>query len=441
MEIDVRLIRPSNGRTYIVGWDAVPNAAGFIFVVTDAAGKTQRSSTLDGKRTQVTVGAQYVKIEVTALSVLGQGSYSTDEPPAPDPKLTVNKDGVLKWDSTPGATSYELATIAADGFTTYRELGLVLTVKPVAQPGKKVSYDIAARTPSNPPKWYGRVDYTWAGTPVPPDPDPDPDPDPNPDPTPGPLPAGSLGLIIGSSNDTSKGLTFHPKLIREDTINQAKVKWANDNNILFIGLATNKNTAQTMELVKQYPGIKVWELDNEPYYAGVNLPNAARMWMETAKQIKAYDPKILVILPVYVQSDGGDYLVDGKWTPWVLAINTATNGEIWKYIDAVASHPYSSPRNAPPQFAVSEKVRGQLAGIKVDVPWYPTEWGWSVGTGGDQVTLAQQEQFLRTFVAEARSRPWIAAMVCYCMLSWGTGFEPSFGIDGRPAGAAFKELV
>lgn len=276
---------------------------------------------------------------------------------------------------------------------------------------------------------------------------------PEPPPPPPPPPSGLLlGLVPnagfpGTGNGGTLAARLRPAEIREDHLSAALVDWAGENGSGVIGLATGKDTAGTLALLTQYPAIRVWELDNEPYFAGVDLAAWSRKMRDTAKAIKARDAGIEVLCPVNASVNGGDYQTGGVWSPWVTQMLNAA-ADLPQYVDGWAAHPYPNPRNAPPQFGLLEKVKGQLEGRGAMRPFSVTEVGWSVGTATGpkgQVTLQQQADYLRQFVDGARARPWLRRCVIYSLRSWGPGFEESFGLhnpDGsqRPAAAEFLAL-
>lgn len=148
----------------------------------------------------------------------------------------------------------------------------------------------------------------------PPDPPP-PDPGPPPDPPP---PAGGQGqlCICPNSLDGAYG-TFtaglHTKAIRQDSLSPGLVAWAASNNVQVMGLGG----PLSLGLVNQYPTINLWEYDNEPYYRGVEINSYARAMRDFGIQFKAAHPTKTLIMPMYVQSDGGDWFGDRGWLPWV----------------------------------------------------------------------------------------------------------------------------
>jgi hypothetical protein len=150
-----------------------------------------------------------------------------------------------------------------------------------------------------------------------------------------------------------------------------------------------------------------------------------------------------------VQTNGGDYYTNGVWSPWANQVFDAAPG-LKSVINAVSGHPYQPGKAPTTVLQTVDKVQGQLKAKGVDKPWHMTEFGWSVGTGGTppntQVSAASQAQYLKDIITGMRTRPWIASMEVYCLASWGTGYEASFGLfnpdmSERPSAAVFRSLA
>lgn len=274
-----------------------------------------------------------------------------------------------------------------------------------------------------------------------------------PPPPPPPPGAGVLGLVPNGGFPGTYGpmaASLKPRFIREDHLSPDLFAWAAAQGIPVILLATGRTTTQTMDLVRYFKP-RIVETDNEPYYPTgvVDLATWSRQQLETAKAIKAYDPSIEVIVPVNASANGGDYPTpSGGWAPWVNQMLDAAP-TLPQYVDSWAAHPYSNPRDAPPQWALLERVRGQLIARNADRPFSITEVGWSVGTATGpkgQTTLDEQAAYVGQYIDEARTRPWIRRITIYCLRTWGTDFEGSFGLfeqngTERPAAVAYRARV
>jgi hypothetical protein len=230
---------------------------------------------------------------------------------------------------------------------------------------------------------------------------------------------------------------------------KAFIDWCEANGAKPLLLANEIDKATTLSWLSRHPRFKECELDNEPYFGGVDLPAWSVKMRDTAKAIKATYPNVRTYVPLLTQTNGGDYLVGGQWKPWVTTMLDAAP-DLPQYVDGWAIHPYTAAKGLPPSFATVDKVKSQLAARNAVRPFYVTEIGWSVGTGTGanqvQVTASQQAQYLKDFITTARSRGDIQDIYVYHLLSWGTGYEASFGVfnpDGskRPAVDTIKSLV
>lgn len=276
---------------------------------------------------------------------------------------------------------------------------------------------------------------------------------------PPPVGTGRLGLILNSGPTQAwldKAATLTPKIIRDDSLYQSKVDWALAHGCDIIGLLlvnqTGVNTA--MQTVNAWPQITKWELDNEPYFVGYSggfrITTWAQLCLQLAQTIKAQHPTYEVILPMLVQANGGDYEEPlGTWAPWATRVLNAAPG-LMTYCDTVAGHPYTNGGGIaqPPSFSVAtvDKVRGQISSQGWTPDWHMTEFGWTVGTGAYQVNAATQSTYLNDMVTLLRARSWVRSMEVYCLQTWGTGYEESFGVfdqnlGERPAAATFRSLV
>ncbi len=288
-----------------------------------------------------------------------------------------------------------------------------------------------------------------------------PPPPPPPDPEPVPV---TLKLGINMNNDPSSWMnqagSLNPKSIREGVMTSAKVSFAAAEGATVIKLLNRdpSGLASSLAEVNQWPQITHWELDNEPYFRGVNVAAWARSARDLARAITQAHPSHTVICPMLVQTNGGDYRTDGIWKPWATQVLDAAP-DLPQWVDAWSGHPYSPGKSPQTKTQANgslttmetvDKVRAQLVARGADKPWHMTEFGWSVGTGGTppntQVSAADQARFLNDLVLMMRQRPWIRSAQYYCLQTWGTGYEHSFGLfnqdkSDRPAAVTFRNLV
>lgn len=262
---------------------------------------------------------------------------------------------------------------------------------------------------------------------------------------------------VGFPNTYSYGASLNMKSIRSDSITQSAIDWAASHGADYLGLGNPIN----MVLIDKWPQINLWEYDNEPYFnrtsdpagengiRGVSISQYARTMRDFGKTFKAKYPNKTLIFPCYVQSDGGDWFGPQGWKPWVTYMFDAAP-DLGLYFDGWACHPYSAPRNAAPLNPNVDKVRSQLVARGFTKSCWVTEVGWSVGTGTasnmEQCTEAQQAQYIGSVIDQLRSRSWVARIYIYCVGTWGTGFEQSFGMYNqngteRQSAVAFRQRV
>lgn len=328
-------------------------------------------------------------------------------------------------------------------------------------------------TPPQGSQWDQALDLlAQVKDPVTPPPPPPPPPDPDPDPVP-PTGVGQLGLCMNASPSDAwfaKAASLNPKWIREENRDNAMVQKKIDfiksegGNFIYLLLPVARGLAASKSEVDAWIGkTKYFELDNEPYFANVNTKSWANLVLELAKYIRSKGG--YPILPMFVQTNDGNYYTDANgnhnaagssWKPWATQVMDFAP-DLKNYVDFISAHPYAPGRdpNVPDGqgrylWGVVDKVRTQLQSRGLDKPWHMTEFGWSVGTGGTppntQVSAAQQADYLKKLVVEARKRPWIVSMEYYCLMTWGTGYEHSFGLfnqdlSERPSAATFRSIV
>jgi len=238
---------------------------------------------------------------------------------------------------------------------------------------------------------------------------------------------GRLGLIPNGGFPGDWGAqadSLKPAWLREDHLSAALVDWAASRpySCKVLGLATRKNTAETMALLAQYPSISAWELGNEPYFESVNVATWARMMRDTAKAVKAKYPTYTVGVPILVQTNGGDYNQGGAtgWAPWVNQMLDAAP-DLPAHVDFWGAHPYG-PTPAVCRTNL-EKMRGQLVARGCRQPIWWTEFGWSVANVSEQ----QQADYTKQLVDWGRTTDWNAQEFVYCLKSWGPDKEGAFG--------------
>lgn len=260
----------------------------------------------------------------------------------------------------------------------------------------------------------------------------------------------ALGLCLNAAPSAAwlaRAATLKPRYVREDVISQEKVDWAENNAAFFIGCCNlaNAGLATSMAKVNQWPQIKVWELDNEPYFDGVSIPTYAPLTLQLAQQIKAAHPGHKVILPMFIQTNGGDYQTNGQWSPYATQMLNAAPGLVG-ITDYISGHAYDQGVAPSKVFQTLDKVQGQLRAKGLDKPWHITECGWSVGTADSrQVSQAQQAQYTDALIAGLRTRLWVESIELYCLQTWGTGYYESFGLfnqdmSDRPAAQVYRNL-
>lgn len=261
------------------------------------------------------------------------------------------------------------------------------------------------------------------------------------------------GGFPGWMDGATKADSLDPEALRiDDWGNLPAIKgWAQPRGVDVLVVATGLGQQPTLDLVAAHPDIRIWELDNEPYFvSGLDIPAWARQMRDTAKVIKQRDSSLKLLVPLYVQdnADRGHKPINGVWTPWEIILLDAAP-DLPQYIDGWAVHPYSFAKAMP--WTLTEDARGRLQSRNADKPFHLTEIGWSVGpatgTSGEvQVSEVQQAQYVAKVIDDARARPWVSSVYIYSLQSWGTGFQPSFGLywpDGRErqAAAEFRSRV
>jgi hypothetical protein len=215
------------------------------------------------------------------------------------------------------------------------------------------------------------------------------------------------------------------KLIREDRGDYA-VSWAHAHHINCIGLIyLNPNSPGT--------GCDEIELDNEPYWEGVD----PRLWAQqadtVAKALRSRGITKPILLPLLAFAsnkafgaagfDGnGNYTYQGETKPWVEWVNEGAP-DIWQYVDGFAIHPYTG--GTAPSYQSINTVRSELDAIPAakGKPFWITEVGWPTGPSSDSwaTTEANQATWLGQFIDAMKARTDVAAVVVYDL------------VDGTPA--------
>jgi hypothetical protein len=203
--------------------------------------------------------------------------------------------------------------------------------------------------------------------------------------------------------------------------------------------------------VTAYPDVTWWEVDNEPYWSGVD-PGAWAVKVKNAIiAARKANPSARFVVPM-----GADYLWNGVWKPWDQWLWEAVP-DFGSYIDGWSVHPYCEAR--PPErwsqsewesdFRRFEVIHDRLAARGVTVPGWLTEFGYPTG-GAKSLSGATQAEYLRRAVQIARSDSYIQAIFLYHLRDWGTAdtdrehyFGSVYERDGvteKPAAAVIRAL-
>lgn len=172
------------------------------------------------------------------------------------------------------------------------------------------------------------------------------------------------------------------------------------------------------------------EVDNEPYFQGVDTSVWAVKARDCAKAVRSRNPGAKILLPLLCQVNNGDYNQGGTWTPWVTLLWRAVP-DLHTYFDGYALHPYSGAGSAPwtgsATASTVDHVRSQLKAIPgADKPFYLTEMGWDT----NKVSAAQQAQYLGDQLAWAAARSDVAAAYIFALED---GHDGNYGIVGKPS--------
>ena len=278
-------------------------------------------------------------------------------------------------------------------------------------------------------------------------------PAPAPPPAPAPSPSPS-GVMVGvTANVAGYGaprqqlvLSMGAKLIREDRGDYA-VSWAHSHGINCIGLIyLNPDSPGT--------GCDEIELDNEPYWQGVDPRVWAQQADSVAKTLRSRGITKPLLLPLLAFAsnkalgsgfDGnGNYTYQGVTKPWVEWVNEGAP-DIWQYVDGFAIHPYTG--GIAPSYQSMNTVRSELDAIPAakGKPFWITEVGWPTGPStqldpaGWATTEANQAAWLGQFIDAMKARTDVAAVVVYQLVDINTSdtttSEDHYGLlqsDGTP---------
>lgn len=340
----------------------------------------------------------------------------------------------LAWDGVADSTGYD---ILLDDAVVANAGARARTTKIVIPEGAEHKVSVRAKPSGS----MQDARFEWGKVTAPPPPSPPPPPPPG---------TGALGLCLNASPSSAwlaKAATLNPTYVREDVISQQKVDWAAANGTAFIGCCNLANAGLTasMDKVNAWPQITVWELDNEPYFDGVYVPTWAQQALQLAQQIKAAHPGHKIVLPMFIQTNGGDYQTSGSWSPWANQVIDAAPG-LKTITDYVSGHAYDEAVAPAKVFQTLDKVQGQLKAKGLDKPWHITECGWSAGTADSrQVSQAQQAQYTNDLIMGLRTRPWVQSIELYCLQTWGSGYYESFGLfnqdlSDRPVAQVYRNL-
>ena len=158
------------------------------------------------------------------------------------------------------------------------------------------------------------------------------------------------------------------------------------------------------------------EVDNEPYFQGVNEEQWAVKARDCAKAIRAQNPTAKILLPLEVQVNNGDYYENGTWSPWVSRLWAAVP-DLHTYFDGYAIHPYLGAggdafSTSHPTLQCVDHVRAELNAIPgADKPFYVTEMGWDC----NKVSEADQSTYTGQMLAWLKARADVAAVFIFAL--------------------------
>lgn len=273
-------------------------------------------------------------------------------------------------------------------------------------------------------------------------------------------PPPATGFKFGLTGNLSQGGWFnaldyatdlHPQIVREDM----------QQNYVAGGVHAWADAHGVDEIVLVFPStpissvptyVKRLEMDNEPYYRGWTSEAQWKAWGEDCinriKQARARIPNVEIIVPLYVQSDGGDVPINAARTQWKPLVNVLKDQcfDVLKMADTYSEHPYGkSPGDT---LAVGDKVRGQLKAVGIPDPrFHCTEYGYATLSGF--CTEQQQADELVRFKSECLKRPYILSAGYYQLKDQDTNSgdpEKRFGLlrsdrSKKPAYSTFKALA
>ena len=187
-----------------------------------------------------------------------------------------------------------------------------------------------------------------------------------------------------------------------------------------------------------------------PYIEILNEPSGTWFWgssAASATNANAYAVLLSKVRDAFI----GTY---GAAAPKVLGSVDGSGGVRWGELwnptaancDGVTVHPYGG-KSSKAVSALGDRVRTAEA-AKFGLPVHQTEVGWPTAVGqpstGDslQWTEAEQAQNISDFIAWAKTRPYVASVVCFAYRDYGTnmwyGVTRSNG-SRKPAYDSLKE--
>lgn len=262
------------------------------------------------------------------------------------------------------------------------------------------------------------------------------------------------------------GSVHADRWIREDRGDYA-ITWAHANGLKVLAIIPG-STDPTNGTADAY------ELDNEPYWSGVDPRVWAQTMLTRATQLKAdsrYNGKKL-ILPLLAFSndaalgsgfDGlGNYTFGGTTKPWVQWLNEGAPG-LWAKVDAFGVHPYAPESHngsggvilpGGAQFGALNAVRQQLEAIPTAAgkKFWGTEMGWATGGAVSdwRTTEANQSQWLQDFIHGWLARSDTEILFIYQLHDLGTSdtttSEDHYGLlydngNQKPSYAPVRQLA
>ena len=177
--------------------------------------------------------------------------------------------------------------------------------------------------------------------------------------------------------------------------------------------------------VSAYPDVTWWEVDNEPYWKGVDPAQWAISVKNAVIAARKVNPRARFIVPMTTI-----YGWRGQWKYWDEWLWQAVP-DFGSYVDGWSVHPYCdnlapeiwSPSDLDAQeveFRRFEVIHDRLAARGVEAPGWITEFGYPTG-GRNSLDEATQADYFRRAIQIARAHPYIQAIFLYHLRDWGPG--------------------